>query len=115
MGVRLIMSTAYHPRQMDSQKYHSNWEECIPSVLYAYHNTVHSATGFTPHQLLFGWTPICVDTDLRVPFVAAKLNKSNISSNVDGWLELRRQQLQRANVHMEYARAAMLKLSLIHI
>ena len=115
------MSTAYHP-QTDGQsenfhktflsvlksfvnKYHSNWEECIPSVLYAYHSTVHSATGFTPHQLLFGWTP----QDLRVPFVTAELNKSDISRNVDGWLELRRQQLQRANVHLEYARAAMLK------
>ena len=121
LGVRLMMSTAYHP-QTDGQsenfhktflsvlkafvnKYHSNWEECIPSVLYAFHNTVHSATGLTPHHLLFGWTP----QDLRVPFVAAEQNKSDISRNVEGWLELRKEQLKRANINLEYARTAMLK------
>jgi hypothetical protein len=70
LGTRLINSAAYHP-QTDGQtenfnrilitalrylvnRYHSDWEECLPSVLYAYHNSVHSYTGFTPHQLLFG-------------------------------------------------------------
>lgn len=79
-------------------KYYSNWEECIPSVLYACHNTVHSSTGFTPHHLLFGWTP----QDLRVPFVAAELNDSDITRNVEGWVELRKEQLKRANINLEY-------------
>lgn len=121
LGVRLMFSTAYHP-QTDGQsenahkilmsvmrafvnKYHSDWEDCIPSVLYAYHNTIHSATGYTPHHLLFGWTP----QDLRVPFVAAELNKTDISKNVDAWLELRKEHLKHANINLEYARTAMMK------
>jgi hypothetical protein len=118
--VRLMMSTACHPQtcgQSDNfhktflsvlrcfvNKYHSDWEECIPSVLYAYHNIIHSATGFTPRQLLFGWTA----QDLRVPFAAAEQNKSDISRNVEAWLELRREQHKRANINLEYARAAMI-------
>jgi hypothetical protein len=43
--------------------YHSDWEEAIPASLYACHSTVHTATGYTPHHLLFGWQP----HDLRVP------------------------------------------------
>lgn len=121
LGVRLMYSTAYHP-QTDGQsenfhktflnvlkafvnKYHSDWEDCIPSVLYAYHNTVHSATGYTPHHLLFGWTP----QDLRVPFVASELNKTDIAKNVDSWLQLRKEHLKHANIKLEYARTAMMK------
>ena len=69
------LSTAYHPQtdgqteqcnstllQMSRgfvQKYHTDWPDHIPALLYAYHNTVHTATGYTPdpHELLFGWSP----------------------------------------------------------
>ena len=40
---------------------------------------------------------------------SADLNKSDISRNVDGWLQLRKEELQRANINLEYARAAMMK------
>lgn len=52
-------------------KYHSNWESLIPSLLYAYDNTIHPATGYTPHQVLFGWTP----RDLRVPLLLADVTE----------------------------------------
>jgi hypothetical protein len=55
--------------------------------------------------LLFGWTP----QDLRVPFAVAELNKTDIAKNVDAWLQQRKAELQKAQVHLEYARAAMIK------
>ena len=83
LGLQVVNSIAYHP-QADGQiedfhrtlvsmmrafvnKYHSSWEDILPSLLYAYHNTIHLATGYTPHCLLFDWTP----RDLRVPMPSA--------------------------------------------
>jgi hypothetical protein len=86
-------------------KYQSDWEECLPAMLYSYHNTVHSATGFTPHQLLFGWTPM----DLRAPFGASDLNLSADCSSIDQWLKTRQDQFDKARISLEYARAAMLR------
>lgn len=121
LGTRLINSAAYHP-QTDGQtenfnrilitalrayvnKYHSDWEECLPAILYSYHNTVHSSTGFTPHHALFGWTP----ADLRAPFQAAALNLTANCNPVDHWLKTRASQLEKARISMEYARQAMLR------
>ena len=30
------------------------WDKCLPFVLWAYRGTIHSTTGFSPYQLLFG-------------------------------------------------------------
>jgi hypothetical protein len=117
LEIQMKLSVAYHP-QTDGQtevfnrtllallrtavnRYHSNWEDVIPACLYAYHNTIHSATGYTPHHLLFGWTP----RDLRAPLA---LPASIDHSDIDKWLEDRSQQLQLAQLSMEHAREAMI-------
>jgi hypothetical protein len=71
--------------------------------LYAYHNTAHSASGFNPHQLLFGWTP----RDLPVLFAAAELKKSDTAGCAEGWLQLRKEQLKQANLNLGYARVGL--------
>jgi hypothetical protein len=75
----LPLSAAYRP-QTDGQterlnrtfmsllcatisQFKGDWEKQLPTVVYAYNNTIHSAKGCTPHFLLFGWHP----TDIRVP------------------------------------------------
>ena len=120
LGLRVVNSTAYHP-QTDGQtenfhrtllsmmrafvnKYHSNWEDILPSLLYAYHNTIHSATGYTPHRLLFGWTP----RDLRVPMLSASAPRF---PEIEVWLSQRQNDLRKAGVSLEAARAAMIRAS----
>ena len=83
-------------------EYHSNWESMIPALLYAYHNTVHSATGYTPHHLMFGWTP----RDLRAPLI------SGVTSDfphISEWAKSRASDFQAAKLHIEHAQAAMIR------
>lgn len=117
ISVRLFHSTAYHP-QTDGQtenfhrtflsmlrafvsKHQDDWEELIPSMLYAYHNTIHSATGFTPHKLLFGWSP----RDLRAPM--HNLPESD-DPDFDFWLKERGSMLAKGQASIEHARQAMI-------
>ena len=118
LGLKLQLSVAYHP-QTDGQteqfhstllqmlrcfvnQYHSDWAEHIPALLHAYHNTIHSSTGFTPHRLLFGWCP----RDLRAPLSSDAQSRD---PEVEQWLRDRRSELARAQVSMEAARQAMIR------
>jgi hypothetical protein len=82
-----------------------NHPAIAPLLQDAYHSTIHSAMGYSPCQLLFGWMP----QDLRVPLVAAELITTDISKNVDAWLELCKEHLKHAKIDLEYARTAMMK------
>jgi hypothetical protein len=118
--LKLKLSCAYHP-QTDGQteqfnstllqmlrcfvgKYHTDWPQHIPALLYAYHNTVHSATGFTPHQLLFGWSP----QDLRAPLSCPDAKTSG-DRDIEQWLRDRKSELKKAQLSMEAARQAMIR------
>ena len=76
-------------------KYYFNWEALLPSLLYAYHNTIHTSTGFTLHTLLFGWAP----HDLRVPLLVAD---AKAFPAVERWLNIRencRKQVSALSMH----------------
>jgi hypothetical protein len=73
----------------------------MPSLMYAYNNTVHSSTGYTPHVLLFGWNPI----DLRVPIC---FQTSSLHPDIDAYLSSRAATFQLARAALERARKAMI-------
>jgi hypothetical protein len=124
LGLKLKLSVAYHP-QTDgtTERFHStmlqmirafvsnnhkDWSEHIPALLYAYHNTIHTATGFTPHMVLFGWNP----RDLRAPLLSGESVDPEMCSgdpDVDEWLRTRAHALRKAQVSLENAREAMIR------
>ncbi|KAH9649363.1 Endonuclease [Citrus sinensis] len=40
------------------QKNLKTWEECLPHVEFAYNRTVHSATKFSPFEIVYGFNPL---------------------------------------------------------
>jgi hypothetical protein len=117
LRIRLSLSAAYRP-QTDGQterfnrtfmsllratisQHHGDWEQQLPTVVYAYNNTVHSATGFTPHFLLFGWHP----TDIRVPLV---FQQPSMHPDIDLYLSQRAGAFAAAQAALEKARSAMI-------
>ncbi|KAL4386645.1 hypothetical protein GQ457_09G017720 [Hibiscus cannabinus] len=74
IGTKLLYSTTCHP-QTDGQievinrilgallrsvvgKNVRNWENCLPFVEFAYNRSIHSSTGYSPFELVYGFNPL---------------------------------------------------------
>jgi hypothetical protein len=67
MGSRRALTTAYHLEILNQtievtiytfiNKNHDNWASLLPYLAFAYNNTPHTATKFTPSYLLYGFHP----------------------------------------------------------
>lgn len=73
LGIKSVKTSAYHP-QTDGmverfngtlktglrkylEEYGGHWNQALPYLLFAYRETPHSTTGFSPFELLLGRTP----------------------------------------------------------
>lgn len=74
LGTKLLFSTTCHP-QTDGQtevtnrtlstllrvvigKNFKTWEDCLPYVEFAYNRSVHSATNYSPFEIVYGFNPL---------------------------------------------------------
>jgi hypothetical protein len=74
LGSKLLFSTTCHP-QTDGQteavnrtlssllraiikKNLKTWEDCLPHVEFAYNRSIHSATNFSPFEMVYGFNPL---------------------------------------------------------
>ncbi len=37
-----------------------NWEECLPYIEFAYNRDIHSSTGYSPFENVYGFNPLTV-------------------------------------------------------
>jgi len=74
LETKLLFSTTCHPKKDGQtevvnrtlspllraiiQKNLKSWEECLPFVEFAYNRTVHSTTGFSPFEIVYGFNPL---------------------------------------------------------
>lgn len=78
--IKKITTTAYRPNSNIVERFHrtlaqhliscvhlnpSAWHEHLDSAVFAYNNTVNSSTGYSPHELIFGYRIQLPDTILK--------------------------------------------------
>ncbi|CAA7037679.1 unnamed protein product [Microthlaspi erraticum] len=83
LGTKLLFSTTCHP-QTDGQtdvvnrtlgtllralikKNLRTWEECLPHIEFAYNHAVHSASKYSPFQIVYGFNPLSPLDLMRLP------------------------------------------------
>lgn len=106
LSIQKIFSTPYHPqsniveralRFLNSffrsyvNKNCDNWHKLLKYATFAYNNTVHTTTGYTPHELAHGFK-------IKIP---SHLTKPKKIYNYDNYAEMTRYNITQA---LEYAK-----------
>ena len=125
MGVKLKMSTAYHPQtdgasewtnktvnqclQYHVKRNQLGWSRKLPQICFHMMNTINKSTGFSPFQLWMGWSPQIIPPLLPMPRNATKEDISacniidhlqlDVSKAQDNLLHAKISQSVEANKH----------------
>lgn len=102
LSIKKIFATAYHPqaniverahrtlnaymRAFVTEKNRDQWNELLKYATFAYNNSVHSITGYTPHELAHGFK-------IQIP---NHLNKPKLSYNYENFADLTRNNIAEA-------------------
>ncbi|KAA3477920.1 reverse transcriptase [Gossypium australe] len=121
LGTKLMFLTTCHP-QMDGQtevvirvlstllralvqKNFKTWEECLPHIEFTYNRSVHSATKFSPFEIVYGFNPLTL-LDL-LPLPTDKFVHSDARKKAEYVKELHRKVRENIKVRTEqYAQRA---------
>ncbi|RWS28094.1 Pol polyprotein-like protein [Leptotrombidium deliense] len=73
-----------------------DWDKILPFATHAYNTSVHSVTGYSPHELLFG-RPACLPQDVTVNSDTLGIdNASDYYSCVTAWMKIARASAKKA-------------------
>lgn len=99
--IKKIQTTPYNPKanivershrtlnaffRAYTEKNRDTWDELLKYATFAYNNTIHSTTGYTPHELAHGFK-------LKIP---NQLQKTKITYNYDSFADMTRNNIARA-------------------
>lgn len=101
-SIKKIFTTAYHPqaniverahrtsnaymRAFVTEKNRDHWHDHLKYVTFAYNNTIHSTTDYTPHELAHGFK-------IQIP---NQLTKPKLSYNYDNFADITRNNIAKA-------------------
>lgn len=108
--IKKITTTAYRPNSNIVERFHrtlgqhlttcvhanpSSWHEHLDAAVFAYNNTINSATGYSPHELLFGYAVQLPDKIIRnnSPIYNYESYKENLRANLSKFWKLARENI----------------------
>ncbi len=123
LGIHAIRTSAYHP-QTDGmverfngtlktglkkfiQDYHGQWHKALPFILFAYRETPHTTTGFSPFELLLGRNPTGPLDVLRQEWTGSKSTSTDLVTFVTSVHERLESASKAATVMEEGAKTQM--------
>lgn len=134
LGVQHIRTSAYHPQSNAVERQHStlgnylrcfvdlnptNWDNFIRTASHSYNNTIHVSTGYSPMELLFGFSSE-IPTNLKrkvEPMYNYDCYHHELRNKLQKSFEIARRNLEKAKINSKryYDRALNVNPMTFHI